>query len=141
MRQFNLLARLLCGFAILAFSLAAPPEVLASPTCSDSKVKRLAREGKTVGSIARSCKLESAEVREILEEDADESKGSGRTPSTNEQSSKLRPGTPLAPCACWGFVPADHRQPAPACSSGFAVPRMCPQSCPAGGYAWRGVCG
>ena len=119
----------------------------ATAACSDSKVKRLSRQGKTVAAIARTCDVDAEEVRDILKEDDDEAelapsrRRSSELPTEPRQSTGLPPGTPLAPCDCWGSVAPGHRQPNQACRSGYAVPRMCPQMCPAGGYAWRGVCG
>jgi hypothetical protein len=141
MLQLAKLSRLLVIYAVTGIWVAVPAAALAAPACSDVKVKRLAREGKTIASIARSCKMDRDEVRDILEAENDSEDGQAEEPPPADSAPKLRRGTPLAPCGCWGFVPAGHRQPAPSCSSGFAVPRMCPQVCPAGGYAWQGVCG
>jgi hypothetical protein len=141
MRQLGGFSQLLVLPSVAAIFLAVSAGAFAAPACSDTKVKRLAREGKTITSIARSCKMDRDEVRDILEAENEDGGDKAEEPTPTESSSKLRRGTPLAPCGCWGFVPAGHRQPAPACSSGFAVPRMCPQVCSAGGYAWQGVCG
>lgn len=136
--------------SLVVFALAIPMAYLpieASAACSDSKVKRLSSQGKTVSAIARTCDMDVDEVRDVLKDDDD---GAEQAPSRRRssersteprESSGLAPGTPLAPCDCWGPVAQGHRQPNQACRSGYAVPRMCPQMCPAGGYAWRGVCG
>ena len=131
----------------LAVTIAHLP-ITASAACSDSKVKRLSRQGKTVATIARTCDMDAGDVRDILEEEDQEESASspsrpqGPVPNTAaRQSNGLSPGTPLAPCGCWGAVAPGYREPNPACGSGYAVPRMCPQVCPAGGYAWQGVCG
>lgn len=140
------LHKLLARFA-LAFLLAyVPTEAVAA--CSDSKIKSLSRQGKTVATIARFCGMNANEVRDILEqndEEEDEPAPSRRRPPARSQepgqSGGLAPGTALAPCGCWGPVAPGHGQPNQACKSGYAMPRMCPQMCPAGGYAWQGVCG
>jgi hypothetical protein len=129
------LALLVVGFACVPLE--------ASAACSNSKVKRLSQQGKTVSSIAKSCDMDAEEVREILDQDEEDNEPApnpGRIPEPR-QDRGLSSGTPLAPCACWGYVAPGHRQPNQACRSGFAVPRMCPQVCPVGGYAWQGVCG
>lgn len=131
---------------VLALPMAYYP-IDASAACSDSKVKRLSRQGKTVATIARTCNMDVDEVRDLLEEDDDEaettpSRRSRPKQSTEpQQSPELAPGAPLAPCGCWGPVAPGYRQPSQACRSGYAIPRMCQQVCPAGGYAWQGVCG
>lgn len=128
----------------LVLALAFLP-VAASAACSDSKVKRLSRQGKTVASIARTCEMDASDVKDILEAEDDDEKPAPRQPQppspSSSESSGLSSGTPLAACGCWGPVAPGHRQPNQSCRSGYAVPRMCPQVCPAGGYAWQGVCG
>lgn len=111
-------------FSLWTFSLPVHAD------CSDSKVKRLAKEGKTIAAIAQRCDVSKEEVREILLDDNDDNSESGKLPS----------GTPLAQCGCWGFVDLQLRQPAPQCQSGYARVVACPFICQAGGYAWRGVC-
>ena len=138
------LSRLFVLFA-LALPIAYLP-IEASAACSDSRVKRLSRQGKTVAVIAQTCGKDVDEVRDILEEEDEPESEPGRQRSPEQskqprQSSGLAPGTPLAPCGCWGPAFPGQRQPNEACSSGFATPRICPQMCPAGGYAWHGVCG
>lgn len=118
---------------IAVFAFALPLAYLpmeASAACTDSKVKSLSSKGMTITTIARTCDMDVDDVRSILEGDDDPPQGSG-----------LAPGTPLAPCGCWGFVAPGYRQPNPTCSSGYAIPSMCAQICPAGGFAWQGVCG
>ena len=130
----------------LALSMAWLP-IEASAGCSDRKVKRLSHQGKTVAAIARTCDMDADEVREVLEEDGDEAEPASSRQRSPEQSTEpghssgLAPGTPLASCGCWGPVAPGHREPNQACKSGYAMPRMCPQMCPSGGYAWQGVCG
>ncbi|MCY1214164.1 hypothetical protein D3C87_358810 [compost metagenome] len=135
---------------VVLFALALPMAYLpieASAACSDSRVKRLSRQGKTVTSIARTCDMDADEVREILEEEDGEAEptssnqGPSKQPKGAPQGTGLGPGTPLAACGCWGPVPPNYRESNQACRSGYAMPRMCPQMCPAGGYAWQGVCG
>lgn len=139
MNRFIFTRWLSCAVASVCLLAAGLPSADADDLCSERKVKRLAKSGKTVAYIAKSCEMSTEDVRDILEEEESE-------PST-EQSRGQKPsrggipsGTPLAPCACWGFVSPGHRQATPACSSGVAVATLCPQLCPAGGYAWRGVC-
>lgn len=136
-RRLPLLCRPLL-FALIAMGLAYLP-LGAAAACSDSKVKRLSQQGKTVSAIAKSCDMATEDVRGILDEDEEEDEPA---PTPRRRPDKgLAPGTPLAQCACWGYASPGQRQPSPACASGFAVPRMCPQVCPLGGYAWQGVCG
>lgn len=138
----------LFAFFVLALSLVSV-SMEAVATCSDSKVKRLSGQGKTVAAIARSCDMDADDVRSILEDD-DEEPEPELTPSRRQtrrplpdprETEGLAPGTPLSPCGCWGVVVPGYREPNGACRNGFATPRMCPQMCPAGGYAWQGVCG
>ena len=122
-------------FAIFLLALAAPPSMAA---CSELKVKRLAKQGKTVASIARTCDMSKDEVKDIIEENGD----SEPDASDAQPSGQLLPsGTPLAACACYGGVSPQHREPNAACRSGFARPRACSQPCYGGGFAWQGVCG
>jgi len=141
------------GKPLIVFSLTLtmaylPIEV--SAACSDSKVKRLSSQGKTVAAISQTCDMDVDEVRDILEEDDDDDDEAEPAPTSRRspeqsteprQSNGLAPGTPLAPCNCWGAVAPGYRQPNQACRSGYAMASMCPQMCPAGGYAWQGVCG
>lgn len=129
----------------LAIAMVALPGV-AAESCSDRKVKRLSRQGNTVASIARTCEMDADDVRDILEEDEsdtepDTSSQAPARPPIPQESRRFPPGTPLAPCGCWGPASPSDRQPNNTCSSGYAMPRMCPQMCPAGGFAWQGVCG
>lgn len=135
-------------FVVFAFALPmAYLPIEASAACTDTKVQRLSRHAKTVAAIARTCNMDVDEVRDILDEEDNEAEPSPsrrRSPSQStepRQDSGLAPGTPLAPCGCWGPVAPVHREANHACRSGYAMPRMCPQMCPAGGYAWQGVCG
>lgn len=132
MKKENVLwwLRRLFFFFVVGVPLACIPTDV-SAACSDSKVKRLSRQGKTVAAIARTCGLDASDVREILEPDDEEE---------DENGGGLGRGTPLAPCGCWGPVSPGYREPNVACRSGYATVRMCPQTCPAGGYAWQGVC-
>jgi hypothetical protein len=111
-------------FSMWIFSLPAHAE------CSDSRVKRLAKEGKTIAAIARSCDMSKEEVQVILGDDDD----------NNSKSEKLPSGTAVGQCGCWGYVDPQLRQPTPQCESGYARPVPCPFGCQMGGYAWRGVC-
>lgn len=121
---------------IIAATLVCLP-IASSADCSDSKVKRLSKQGKTTAAIAATCDMDASDVKEILEEGGDCDGGCGG----GGKRTGLSPGTPLAPCGCWGPVSPGHREANPACNSGYAMPRMCPQVCPGGGYAWQGICG
>ena len=144
-RRFPWLRKSLVVFA-LTLPIAYLP-IEASAACADSKVKRLSRQGKTVSAISRTCDMDVDEVRDILAEVDDEAEpapGSRRPPGQSTEprhGSGLAPGTPLAPCNCWGAVAPGYRQPNQECRSGYAMASTCPQMCPAGGYAWQGVCG
>jgi len=107
--------------------------------CSDSKVRRLSNKGETAKSIADACDMDIEDVKALLKR---RSRPKPEEASDEIDDDKGLPrGTPLSVCACWGPVSVNHRESAPNCRSGFAVPRACPAMCPSGGYAWQGVCG
>lgn len=120
-----LLGGLYCGEAMAA--------------CSDSKVQRLVKEGKSVSSIAKTCKMTASEVRDVLGEDPDEDEEEEDVQKSKPTTNKLPNGTALSQCGCWGFDNGAVR-PHPMCRSGYAQPKMCPGYCSAGGSPWRGVC-
>lgn len=126
---------------VLLAACLLPTDAVAA--CSDKRIERLSQQGNTVSAIAKLCEMSTSEVREVLaqleEEDEEEPQESPEPKKTTTKG--LPPGTPLAPCGCWGFASPGDRQPQPQCQSGFAYPQMCPQPCPAGGFAWRGICG
>jgi hypothetical protein len=99
----------------------------ASAECSETRVKRMAKQGKTVASIATSCSMSKEDVQAIVEDIGTGNEG-------------LPPGTPVGQCGCWGFVNPGMRQAQPDCQSGYAEARACNVMCPGGGFAWRGVC-
>lgn len=105
---------------------------IASADCTESRVKNLSRQGKTVAAIAKACEMDKADVQSILgqNEDEDESEGEGKLPK----------GAPVGQCGCWGPVNPSHREPQPNCMSGKAKPKLCNAMCPMGGYMWQGVC-
>jgi hypothetical protein len=115
-------------FALLVFAQSSIAE------CSDSKVKKLARQGKTISSIAHTCDMDKEDVQSVLDDD----------PPVNDpdpvDDEGYPPGTPLSECGCWGFIDPNAIQSQPLCASGQAKPKRCNFGCPAGGYAWRGVC-
>lgn len=120
----------------------------ANATCSDIRIKRLSGQGKTLAAIARACQIDIDEVRDVLdaETDEDEQTSGGQTgaterPRAGRSTEGLAPGAPLASCGCWGAVSPNYRESNQVCRSGYAVPRICRQMCPYGGYAWQGVCG
>ena len=92
-------------FTIAVTSACLP--IVASADCTDSKVKRLSRQGKTTATIAATCGMDAEDIREIL---AEGSGGGDSTPTTDERTG-LSPGAPLAPCGCWGPVPSGYREP------------------------------
>ena len=108
-----------------AFVVLCSFPTLASAECSDAKIKRLAREGNTVASIARTCNTGKQDVQSILADDGDDGGG--------DKSEGFPPGTPVGQCGCWGYTDPRVRQPMPQCQSGYASPRMCNAMCPAGG--------
>lgn len=122
----------MCGLALFCLSSSA------FAACSDDRVKRMSKQGRTVASIARTCDMDKEDVQSILE-DEDDSPGSrngGQSSNTG-----LPAGTPVGQCGCWGPVNPGMRQPQSECRSGYARPSMCNAPCPMGGFAWRGVCG
>jgi hypothetical protein len=117
---------LLCSASFSAFA-----------ECPAATVRQMASQGKTIAAIARTCKISKDDVQSIVDEDEDKD-------GSDDDSGKpggLPPGAPVGQCGCWGYVSPAMRQPHPACRSGYAKPAMCNTMCPAGGYAWRGVCG
>ncbi len=106
--------------------------------CTDAKIRKLSKSGLTIAKIAKQCEMERDDVKAVLDEDTEAATDGGDGSVTN---SGLPKGTPLGACGCWGPVDPGYRQGAPQCRSGYAVPQACPQVCPAGGYAWHGVCG
>jgi hypothetical protein len=129
------------SLAIIAALVIASP-LPASPECSDSKVRRMAERGDTVAAIAEKCAMDEDDVQYIIEAGVEKppGPGPGPGPGPNTGQQLLGSGSPVGDCGCWGFVDPNYQQPHPRCQSGFAVPRMCSSMCPAGGYAWQGVC-
>jgi hypothetical protein len=128
------LLRAACILALLM------PFSQAHALCSESKVLRLAEEGETVADIAEECEMSRRDVRKVLDRRVDTSGSSGEPDTVRPPSQGLPPGTPLAPCGCWGPADPGMRQPAPNCASGYARPQMCNAMCQMGGFAWQGVC-
>lgn len=148
MKPFRYDRRLASLSLCLATALAiAYLPVVAFAACSETKVKRLSGQGKTVAAIARTCDMDADDIRAILKDDDSDSDPDPESPPPTRRrpgqgnASGLSSGTPLAPCGCWGPVAPGYREANPTCRSGFSMPRMCPQMCAAGGYAWQGVCG
>ena len=113
-------------FCVVAFLMLFP--LGANADCSDSKIKSLSNDGKTVAQIATRCNMGKSDVKAALDADNDD---------TNKG---LPSGSKVGQCGCWGPANPNHRQRHPACSSGYAKPEMCGGMCPNGGYAWVGVC-
>jgi hypothetical protein len=82
--------------------------------------------------------MSKQDVRKILSRRPDEDTPDDEGKVTGRKG--LPPGSPLAPCGCWGPVDPRMRQPAPQCASGYAQPQMCNVMCQMGGFAWQGVC-
>lgn len=136
--NFILMSRQLVAifFGGLVLALVAPP---AMAGCTESKIMRLAKQGKTVATIARTCDMTKDEVKDVIDDKGDA--GSDADEKDAEKDKMLPSGTPLAACACYGPVTPAHREPNPNCRSGYARPRACAQPCVGGGLAWQGVCG
>lgn len=99
----------------------------AEAACSANRVKEMSKSGRTVTSIAKTCKMEKDDVQAILDDEDDGDTDDGKLPS----------GAPVGQCGCWG---PGYQTAHPQCKSGYAKPSPCPAMCPLGGYAWRGVC-
>jgi hypothetical protein len=114
----------------------------ASPECSDSKVRHMATHGETVAAIGETCAMDEDDVLYIIEAGTESDIGPKLEPGSelNHTKQLLASGKPVGDCGCWGFVYPNYEQLHPRCQSGVAVPRMCSSMCPAGGYAWQGVC-
>lgn len=144
-RCFFWLRKPLIVLALTTLVAYLPTQALSA--CSDSRVKRLSRLGDTVSAIVRICNMDVDVVRDIIEEDNYEATPAPKWGSSADKSNEPRQiigldrGAPLSPCGCWGPVNPGHRQQNQACRSGYAIPHTCTQMCPAGGFAWRGVCG
>ena len=108
--------------------------LIAAADCTNAKVRRLARQGNTITSIAGTCNMDMEEVEEII--DAESVSG----PSPDGKNQKFAPGTPVGQCGCWGYVQPSFLQPHNQCQSGYARPSACNSFCPTGGYMWQGVC-
>lgn len=123
-------ARSACAFALLIPLTILMCEPLHA-ACTNHQVKTMAQNGATISHIARKCHMSKDDVNDIVDDDTDEDLTS---------AVGLPPGTPLGECGCYGYVSPNFQQPAPQCRSGVAAVQMCNMMCPAGGYAWRGVC-
>lgn len=121
-------ALVLC--AAFIFSILISP--IASADCTESRVKRLSKQGKTVAAIAKACEMDKSDVQSIL--------GEGESEDEDEGQGQLPKGAPVGQCGCWGPINPAHRQPEPNCKSGKAKPKLCNAMCPMGGYMWQGVC-
>ena len=122
------------GILVLTFSTAA------AAACSESRIKELREDGKSITTIARTCKMKKADVEAALEED--EPTEPVDPPNRDTKGSEKRglpSGAPLAQCACWG-PDSGQTRPNSLCKSGYATPQLCSMPCVGGGYAWRGVC-
>jgi hypothetical protein len=134
--SFPVLDRELALFSAFGFLLlVVSPPTLAE--CSDSRVKQMLRQGKTVASIARTCEMSKEDVRFIQDEEGE--KGTDIEGKSTDRLG-LPSGAPVGQCGCWGYVNLEFLQPHPQCQSGYARPSMCDAICSGGGFAWRGVC-
>lgn len=135
MRSPSALLIVLVGAVALAISLP----IVATPDCSDARVRRMAQRGDTITSIANKCELDEEEVEEILDTEPDPTPRH-QGPVTQPTHDLLPSGAAVGQCGCWGFVDPDYWQRHPQCQSGVAVARVCGTACPTGGYSWQGVC-
>lgn len=124
------------GLILFAFSQSAAAE------CSHRKVEQMLEKGRTIASIARTCEMSRDDVQSILDDGEDDGTDGGEDGGTDNGvgSGGLPSGTPVGQCGCWGYASPEMRQPHSQCQSGYARPNICNALCPAGGYAWRGVC-
>jgi hypothetical protein len=139
--SFRFMAHRLLLFVVGAFALGIASEALAE--CSDSRIKQLSKQGKTVAAIAKSCKMSKADVKSALEDDEDDDDDDGGSSGGTGGSTGgggLPKGAPVGQCGCWGPVSPGYVQAHPSCKSGTARAQSCGQMCPLGGSAWRGVC-
>ena len=127
--------RILIGLSALAFLSLFNTNVEAA--CSETRIKRLSNQGRTISAIAKTCDMETDEVSEILDEEEETQQGT----AGSSEPSKLPSGAAVGQCGCWGPISPSVRQPHAQCKSGYARPNMCNAMCPAGGYMWQGVCG
>lgn len=128
----NRRAPLRAGLAALLVALLTAFSGLSHAECSETRIQRMAKNGKTVSSIASTCKMDKESVQEVLEETGGEDVEGG--------GGSLGRGAPVGQCGCWGYADPNHKQPHAQCRSGYARPSMCNFPCPAGGFAWQGVC-
>lgn len=116
--------------------------------CSDTRVQLLADDGSTLASIAATCNMSKAAIRRVLSSSDEASESESSESESESESDKprrprdrgLKSGTPVGQCGCWGPADPNYEQPHAGCRSGYATPKMCNFACPAGGFAWRGVC-
>ena len=108
----------------------------AEAACSSDRVKEMSKKGRTVASIAKTCKMDKDDVQAILDEDEEDDVDGGGS-GGGGSNGKLPSGAPVGQCGCWG---PGYQTAHPKCKSGYARPSACPALCPAGGYAWQGVC-
>lgn len=108
--------------------------------CSESRIKELREDKKSVATIARTCKMTKADVEAALEEEEpDEPVERPRRDRKDTAKGGLPSGAALSQCACWG-PDSGQTRPNTMCKSGYAAPQLCSMPCVGGGYAWRGVC-
>lgn len=139
--------------SLLALVIALFPNVTYS-TCNERAIHRYQEQGKTLRSIANRCGMEIDEVREILEDDKDDTDGKRDSlPSVtqdaneNAEASGIRPhryppGTPVSQCGCWGTIWPGQQIPNNSCRSGTSIAIACQMQCPNnGGNMWYTICG
>ena len=127
----------LCG--LLTILLAWPSIALAD--CSDARVKRLARQGNTVASIAKTCEMSKDDIQSILDDDsASDNNDDNRSAGSRNSQTRIPSGMPASQCACWGPASPGMRIPNPQGQSGYARASMCNAFYPFGGYQWQGIC-
>lgn len=122
------------GLLVAALAYAAS----AGATCSDTRIKSMAKNGETIAAIAKSCEMDKDEVHKVINDEASSGEAS---PSDGANTGSLPPGTPVEECECRPNVNFSVRQSLPRCRSGYAQAKACGDLCPfLGGYQSQRVC-
>lgn len=109
--------------------------------CTDSQVRRYAKQGKTISWIAGHCDRDEQDVADIISaSDGRGGRGSDQRIDDGRRPSGIASGSPVAPCGCYGFAMPGQIGTQPMCQSGYAVAQMCGGFCPGGGAMWTPVC-
>ncbi|QVQ28165.1 hypothetical protein [Achromobacter deleyi] len=153
-------------FAAAVFAFITLSTSNADAACSDKKIVAMAKDGQSVKSIAKSCNMPVAKVREVTagtsEEPPKPKSQAQASPQAQAQAqtqpqAKAKPkpaptpepepvkglpsGAGLARCDCKGSVPYGNREPELRCQSGVSIATPCPGYCSPFGIApWRRIC-